>query len=162
MAPDPPEQKWDGFSIYADVSQDIHQSVSDAIDSYSVVVSAHSEGAKLRPDDAARHKANILGAANRLITELNQEDHRFEDILDDWRGTGDGSPGRISELHDTALTEQYPGWLHRFVLQIHEAAWRLGYLKAGRYESDDPDTPESNGRKMIEDLATNGTSQSDA
>jgi len=150
---------WDGFSIYAEVSRDIHTSVTDAIDSYSMVAACHSEGAKLRPDDAAKHKANILAAANRLLTELKTEADRnakfsddYEAILDDWRG----DDGRIPRLHKIKLVSERPGWLYDFVMQIHEAAWKLGYIKAGRVEEEDAETPEATGREMIEDVLQTG------
>ena len=170
MADDEHPGHWDGFSIYADVSQDIHSAVTDAIDSYSVIVSRHSEGAKVKPAEAAQHKANILGAANRLLTELEREVNRgskysddLDAILDDWTDAGD-EDGYIKEFHAAQLTSGYPGWMYDFVRQIHEVAWLLGYLKAGRIEEDKPNTPSSNGREMVEDIMeiTNGTSTSDA
>lgn len=168
MADDDSGDHWDGFSIYAEVSRDIHSSVGQAIDSYSAIVAAHSEGAKVRPDEAAQHKAAILSAAHRLLTEMEVEVERgstnkneYESILDNWRGD-DNEDGWIGKLHGTNLSSEYPGWLHDFVPSIHRAAWHLGYLKAGRRESEATDTPEASGRAMLEDIAQNGAPESNA
>lgn len=168
MAEDGASQQWDGFSIYSEVSRDIHESVGQAIDSYSAVQASHSEGAKVRREEAADHKAAILAAAHRLLTEMEVEVERgsvnsskYKTILSHWTGDDD-SDGWLNELHRTNLTQESPDWLHEFIREIHQAAWHLGYLKAGREESTGDSGPETSGREMIEDLAQNATSESNA
>jgi len=156
---------WDGFSIYAEISRDIHESVGQAIDSYSAIASYHSEGAKIRDEEAAQHKAAVLSAAHRLLTEMEIEagrngpnaDH-YKEILAEWNG----DDGWIQQLHEANLAREHPSYLHEFAATIHRAAWHLGYLQAGRREEVEPDdTPSTSGREMLEDIA-NGTRQGDA
>lgn len=161
MADDQPETQWDGFSIYAEVSRDIHMAVADAVDSYSQLAAMHSESAKIEKGEAAEHKANILRAANRLLTELKQEQHRepLEKILVAWAGESDDphDDGRIDDLLAAEVWREMPESLHELVNEIHEAAWRLGYLKAGRETEADPHgDPESSGLGMIEDALETG------
>lgn len=155
---------WDGFSIYAEISRDIHESVGQAIDSYSAIVSYHSESAKLRDEEAAQHKAAILSAAHRLLTEMQIEADRggpradrYTEILDKWQG----DDGWIEQLHKANLSREHPPWLHEFASTIHRGAWHLGYLQAGRREEVEEDTPTTSGREMLEDIA-NGTREGNA
>lgn len=168
MADNEPGEHWDGFSIYSEVSRDIHESVGQAIDSYSAVQASHSEDAKVRRDDAADHKAAILAAAHRLLTEMEIEVERnsansqhYEKMLDNWVGD-ENEEGWITQLYQTNLSQRSPDWLHNFVREIHQAAWHLGYLKAGRNEEVEDGSPQASGRKMIEDLAQNAAPESNA
>jgi len=158
------QTEWDGYSIYAKVSAEIHDSVTSAIDAYAAVAAAHSEDAKVSREDASDAKAAILGAAMRFVTELElrssevgRED--FGDVLDDWTGEG-GTQGHIERLRGASL--QNPSddldWLQAFVSQIHEVAYRLGYVAAGREETVEDNSPEATATDMLADVMPNATS----
>jgi len=143
MSDEEPQTEWDGYSIYARVSAEIHDSVTDALDAHAYVAAVLSEGGKIGRDEAAPRKAAILSAAARFQTELRVERQRtipsgdtFDEIHAEWCGES----GYVTRLQRSTLREVGDeDWIGEFVHQIHEVAWELGYIAAGRDTSE----PES-------------------
>jgi len=157
MSDEEPQTEWDGYSIYARVSAEIHDSVTDALDAHAYVAAVLSEGGKIGRDEAAPRKAAILSAAARFQTELRVESHRtvasgdsFEQIHGDWFGEG----GYVSRLQQGTLREiGNEAWLGEFVAEIHEVAFELGYIAAGREEDVADDSPVKSAQESVDDLA---------
>lgn len=145
--------RWNSFSNYGNISDDVHDSVVGAIEAQAFIHAMHREEANVPRDMAADASATILGAARRLLTEMRREagesdEGFYDDILDRWEGEN----GFISRLANAKLSESSPAFLHEFVEDIHQAAWELGYLKAGRRERDmsELDPVEEQVRQMFE------------
>lgn len=139
------ETYFEGYSDYETVSQDIGRAVRDAVDAYSQLDAKQRQAARGRGGAAAAQAhQHILGAAIRLVPELKRDREsreELDEIYTDWTGDGVGNDGYIERLKNTPLETQSPEWLYKFVVQIREAAWELGYLQAGRTqkaESGDP------------------------
>lgn len=154
------ETRWEGYSDYRKISLRVAGSISDAVDAYARLDSAHQENAQVSPGLAAEARGRILGAAMKLIPEL--EDDRdtvdvYDEILDRWEDGNDDEfddkeEGFISRLNNTQLRNGTPDWLWQMVLDIRRAGWKLGYLRAGREtetSSDDPVEDESDA--MVQD-----------
>jgi len=147
------ETYFEGYSDYESVSKDIGQAVRDAIDAYAYIDGRHSQGARVRATNAASAYRRILGAAIRLLPELERDAETKEElgeIYDDWMGENEGS---IEELQSLSFQNPPPDWLFDFVVQIREAAWELGYLQAGRSrKAEERDPVEEEPKKMFEEL----------
>jgi hypothetical protein len=145
-------QQWEGYSDYQSVSRRVASSVEDALDAFAEIDAAYSQGAPLDATMAAEAHSLILGAAVRVKIEM--EDNRDQKpVYDDILGRWSGEEGYINQFRDTALVDELPGFTFQFVEDIRRAAWHLGYLKAGRtdteYEGDDTERAE---REMFQDL----------
>jgi len=158
------ETEWDGYSIYNKVSAEIHDSVTDAIDAYATIASAHSEGEKVRPGEAAEAKSQILGAAMRFVVELDihsgaADQLDFGEIHERWDGAGDDT-GYIQRLREAQLVSPSTDmdWIQEFVRDIHAVAFELGYIKAGREETVQDNTPDGTSQDMLQDVIPNATS----
>jgi hypothetical protein len=136
--------KWEGYSDYQRVSLRIGQSIDDALDSYAELDSRHQENAQVSAEVAASARRDILSAAMRLIPELKNDrsvdDKPYDNILSRWQGE-DGQTGYIARLNSVNLTNTCPGWLFQMALDLRMAGWHLGYLRAGRTGTQDPDDP---------------------
>jgi hypothetical protein len=147
--------RWDAFSDYQQVSKRVAKSVDDAVDSYAALQAAQSEGANLPAEEWAKHKANILAAATRLVIEMERErevNEQYEEILNRWKGTEETS-GDLEKLQQTRVTNGVPGWLYQMIVDIRRAAWELGYLQSGREEKPEPDDEvEREVENMFSDL----------
>lgn len=148
------ETYFEGYSDYESVSKDIGQAVRDAIDAYAYIDGRHSQGARVRATDAASAYRRILGAAIRLLPELERNaDAKDEvgDIYDDWTGDGDDD-GQLDDLRSLSFQGPPPDWLFEFVVQIRAAAWELGYLQAGRSrKAEEGDPVEEEPMAMFEE-----------
>lgn len=135
------ESYFDRYTDYRHISIQVADAVNSAVQSYALVDSLHVEGASFQPIQAAQARADILAAAMMLRIELEDErdddaaDETFGEIVDEWAG----EEGYIRQLQQTSLYDECPDWLHEFVADIRRAAWHLGYLKAGRYETEGPE-----------------------
>lgn len=146
---------WEGYSNYESVSRRINESVATALDSYSYIAAAHSEGAPVHPQQAAEARASIMAAAMRLATEMEEDRGNvqlYDEILDRWRGT-ETEDGYFSQFQEVRLQQQSPAWLFSFVYDIRQAAWKLGYVQAGRTQKEDPADPnEAEAEAMLEGI----------
>lgn len=131
--------RWEGYADYQRVSIRIGKSIDDALDAYAELDSRHQEAARIPPAVAAEARSSILSAAMRLVPELEADravdDTPYDEILARWQGTGD-RPGFLQRLNETQLQEECPSWLFQMTLDIRTAGWHLGYLQAGRTESN--------------------------
>jgi hypothetical protein len=147
--------RWDGYSDYQSVSVRMSRAISDALDAYARLDAAHAEGARPRPDVAARLRARIQYAVLELIPELEHDRDDvdvYDEILTRWRdGEGD-QPGVIQRLDGVQLRESCPPWLFDVVLDLKTAGWELGYLQAGRVESTPDDPVEAETDDMFEGM----------
>lgn len=150
------ETYFEGYSDYQSVSKDIGQAVRDAIDAYAFLDGRHTQGARVRATNAARAHRCILGAAIRLLPEVERDAETKEvlgEIHADWMGNGEDDDGDIDKLRSLSLQDPPPDWLFGFVVQIREAAWELGYLQAGRSrKADEGDPAEEEPKQMFEEL----------
>lgn len=150
--PERPGTRWNSFSNYGDIADDVHDAVIGAIEAQAFVHAMHREGTEPDREDAAEASAVILAAARRLLTELRREAERtdndlYNEILDRW----EGEEGYITRLANSTLSETSPAFLHDFVEDIHRAAFEIGYLRAGREEREELDDPvENDARAMFE------------
>lgn len=150
--------RWEGYSNYQKVSSRMSESVDSAVESYSLIQSAHKEGATVSEDLVANARSDILGAAIPLFVEMQQEQERgvdeYDEILGRWEGgENEEEIGYIRRLHETQLRDGMPGWLFQLVLDIRKAGWKLGYLQAGRRSKRDPDDPvEADSDNMFEGM----------
>jgi hypothetical protein len=139
MATDSSNSEWQAYADY-DVSSRVAESIDDAVMAYSTLEAMMSEGASIDPGQASDCRRKIQTAAMRVLVDMQESnDERFDDILEDWVGE-DREGGYIQEFQDCELGHNLPGWLFTFVMQIREAGWKLGYVRAGRRE---PGTPSS-------------------
>lgn len=142
VAADDSETYFEGYSDYQSVSKDIGRSVADAVDAYAHIKAKHQQGDRVKVGRAAGCYEKILSAALRLAPELEREKSVRDDIKkihEDWVGddSENGNFGYIEKLEGLSLMSNPPDWLQTFVMQIRRAAFLLGYLQAGRMQSDD-------------------------
>lgn len=145
QSPGKASTRWNSFSNYGDIAEDVHQAVVGAIEAQAFIHAMHQEGARVSPEDAAEASARMLSAARRLLTEMRRENERnsdgpYDDILEKWEGPN----GYISQLAGSNLSDSSPAFLHDFVEDIHRAAFEIGYIRAGREERQDLDDPVEN------------------
>jgi len=140
---------WDGYSDYRTISLRMANTIADAIDAYSKLDAAHREGAPVNPSDAAQLRARIQRASIELIPEMEQDRddvELYDRVLTRWKGGEGTGAGLVARLDETAFTEECPGWLFQVCLDMKRVGFKLGYLAAGRHESepDDPVAAETN------------------
>ena len=149
-----PETEWDAYSDYQHVSRRVAKSIGDAVDAISIIDSSEVAGEKLTAADETNLRADVLGAVNRLQTELENEREQqavYDEILTRWQG----EEGYINRFRTLTLANlQSQPWLQQFATDIHRAGWELGYLKAGREEkqSRGGDAYDGEVRDMIEEM----------
>jgi hypothetical protein len=123
---------FDGYSDYQSVSKDIGSAVADAIDAYGYLIA--SDGRNNRQKKTRAH-GRILAAAMRLLPEMEQSKSvkpELEEIYQRWVGDSEAEQGYLEMLEDADFGRQAPEWLTDFVFEIRKAAWKLGYLRAGK------------------------------
>lgn len=123
--------RYEGFADYSAVSRSVSNAVENAVDAYAMIQSRHSEGARVTPDQAAEASAHILGAALKLLPELEDDlddVEEYQEILERWKG----DDGFIERLKAESLSSRSPEWLGQFAVDIRRAGFELGYLRAGR------------------------------
>lgn len=142
--------RFEAYPDYSAVSRAVAQSIEDAVDAYSKMQSRHSEGARVTPDQAAEASAHILGAALKLLPELEDDREtveQYDEILTRWEGDN----GFIERLKQTSLSSRSPEWLGQFTVDIRRAGFELGYVKAGtQKEEDSEDVVERDAESMFE------------
>jgi hypothetical protein len=146
---------WEGYSDYREISLRTAESIDRALEAYALVDSAHTEGDSLAPRDAAEARADILACAIKLIPELrnDREDvDLYDEILDRWTDGLDDEVGYVSRLDEVSLRRTCPSWLFQFVLDMRAAGWHLGYLQAGRTETEYADPVEEEASSMFEGI----------
>lgn len=142
--------RYEGYSDYSAVSRSVADAVDRAVESYAMIHSRHSEGARVTPKMAAEAGHHILGAAVKLLPEL--EDDRetvdtYDEILTRWQG----DDGFIERLKRENLSSRSPEFLGQMALDIRRAGFELGYLRAGRQGKTEPDDiTERDSEEMFE------------
>lgn len=158
MATDGPEEDgngefWEGYSHYKTVSKSVAETIDRAIDAYAYLDSLHNENAPIQPEVAAEARSDILGAVLKVKPELERdrdEKDQYDRILSRWEDS-DEEAGHITQLHETRLHKDMPGWMFQLMMDIRTAGWELGYLKAGRTAKGEPEDPvEADAQKMFE------------
>lgn len=133
--------RWEGYSDYRVVSGRIARTIEDAVEAYAVIDARHSEGASVSPELASDARASIMAAAMMLQHEMERErgddEKPYDEILSRW----EGEEGFLRQMDTVQLRQVRPAWLHEMVLDIRRAGWELGYLQAGRTESQKPEDP---------------------
>lgn len=134
-------KEWSAYSDYQFVSQSVSESIANAIEAYALLDQAAREGCKTAPGEVARMRADILSAAMMLRVELEavSGNEQLDEIEQRWKDGED--PGHISKFRTADLTSSQPDWLYQFVSDIRKAGWELGYLQAGREETDWSEDP---------------------
>lgn len=150
--------RFEGYSDYQTVSQSIARSIDNAVEAYVLVQSRHTEGARMNAETAAEASSHILGAAMKMLPELEanakseeETDDSVEEIYTDILESWQGEEGYIEQLKRAQLVNECPSWLHDFVYEIRRAGFHLGYLKAGREKrTETPDWVEGKVENMFD------------
>jgi len=153
------DTRWEGYADYRKISLRVAGAIEDAVNAYARLDSAHQENAQIQPELAAEARARILGAAMKLMPELEEDRETvdlYDQILTRWedgeKPDDDSSPGYIEAINQTRLKDESPSWLFQMVLDIRQAGWELGYLQAGRKrDAGDGDPVEKESDNMVED-----------
>lgn len=143
---------WEGYSDYREISLRTAESIDRALEAFALVDSAHTEGWTLGAREAAEARADILACAIKLVPELRQdraEKGIFDDILTRWLSEGTGE-GYITQLDEASLRSTCPGFLFQMVLDMRAAGWHLGYLQAGRTQTEHADPDEHQAESMFQ------------
>jgi len=157
-AKDQDGKEWDAFSNYFDVSDRIVSAIDTATDVEAALRAKHMEGAKVRREDAAEARAAIRSAGQKLRPEINQEAGRGNKPFGEierklWGEPPGGSKNLWRQFDQTNLQTHCPDHVGELVAELRRAAWELGYLQAGREESEDNvDDAEGQVRDMIEGM----------
>lgn len=153
---------WSAYSDYQKVTRQAAQEVHLATRAYAWLTAQHREGARLRAEKTANESAYIQSAAMRMLPELraNQETNDIiEGIYTRWTedgeyglegGKGDPWPPYLNAFEEAQLHRGVPPWLGQFVEDIQQAAWEIGYLKAGKSQRErDVRSPEEMANAMF-------------
>jgi len=141
------DQTFEGYSDFQHVSQDIVETINDAVRALAEFRAADLSGMKLKNQETGMH-ADVLNACWQLRFELEHEavdddsgGNWADNILDKWYGGGedDDESGWVDKI-DSTRTAEVPtlSFLGDLAHSIRRAGWKLGYLKAGR-ETEDED-----------------------
>lgn len=148
--------EYHGFSDFQFVSRRVAIAVDDAISAYALLESIQVEGAGVEPQQVAEARARIVGAAMRLVPEMEAErdddEKPYDQILTKWQDGAEDTDGYLNEIQDVSLYDSHPPWLRDFVTDIRRAAWHIGYLKAGKRASSGPETIEQEVETIFEGL----------
>lgn len=149
---DGPDSEWDAYSDYAQVSQRVTESISDAMDAYAALDNAVATGNKLNLRERTLLRADILAAAMRLQIELEAERDRGADYAEKMLDRWEGDEGYINRFRTSSFVDHSPEWFNDFASDIRRAGWELGYLQAGRENKIDqtPDGEDGDIRSMID------------
>jgi len=147
---DDTEQRWTSYSDYESQVQIVSETVYQANDAYSYIISVEAQGVPLEESDAVDVKRCLVRAGARLLPEIrkNKEQEPFDDIWERWNGE-DGE-GKMSELRRLNLYDGVPDWLHQYNEDVMTAAWEIGYLQAGREEPADPEDNQAMVTEVID------------
>lgn len=155
------ETEWDAYSDYALVSKWVAQSIRDAIEAYALLDQAAMTNRKVTTNEETKLRADIVSAAMRLQTELQQERDRnkefAKEILTRWEDSDDGEePGYITRFRTAQSGEvSQLEFLNQFAQDIRRAGWELGYLQAGREEETRTGGDDADGEvlDLIEEMS---------
>ena len=150
---DVPEKKWSGYSDYEEVASQLHKDVRNAVEAFSHIDSKHSQGIGVTPKTAVKARSAILSVAKRLAVEVRRNQHVDElgEIHERWSDDEEADEeGLITKLERSDFRAGQPDWLGQLVDDIIEAAWELGYIKAGVEKSTDPTADDAQVREMFE------------
>lgn len=139
------ETEFDGYADYRVISIKIANKVHDAVRAVMLINSLHTEGGSLDSNLVSNAHAQVHEIAHHLRQEmraLKDEKDVYEDILERW-GEKPGDDGYLEDIKTVSLYEGCPDWLFQFADDIRTAAWHLGYIQAGRYETKDKEPEES-------------------
>lgn len=143
--------QWQGYADYQHVSISTARAIDQAINHYARIRGLHAQHARIKPEVAAKAHGKMLAPCMQLLPEMQHErdadgGDAFEEILNDWTG----EEGHLNKLSDLYLVESCPGWLQTMMVQLRQAGWELGYLKAGKRDAPDPDDPvEAEAKSMF-------------
>jgi len=143
--------EYEGYADYRRVSDRVGRTVHEAMMSYATIESMHSESARVKARAAASAKRDILAAALMIETEVEASGKSGNEPFEDW-GEEEQAMEWVSRLRETELQTRCPEWLSNLVETTREAAWQLGYLKAGREVNDHGETPDGKAESMFEGL----------
>lgn len=128
---------FEGYSDYSSVSKDIAEAVARAIDGYGILVSRNPDRDKVK-----RAQQAMLAAAMRLLPEIEESmsaKPELQEVHARWVGKGEDQ-GFIDEIEQVGFNHRPSEMLQQFAFDIRKAAFKLGYLKAGREERDSGST----------------------
>ena len=94
-----------------------------------------------------------MSVSKRLAIEVRLNSHvdGLEEIHERWRDDpATGEDGYITRLEACDFRAGQPDWLSQHVDDVIEAAWVLGYTKAGVQKSAEPEADMEQVRAMFE------------
>lgn len=152
--------KWEGYSVFKEISSQLHEDVNRAIKAYAHINSLDSQNVGITPQTAVKTKSAILGVSKRIFYEVqvNQHIDDFDEIYARWAGkemTDSGfdeaeEDGHIERLEDADFTSGAPPFLPQLMDDLVTATWKLGYIRAGVKKSADPEDTEEQVEEMFE------------
>lgn len=148
--------QFEAYANYQSVSDRVARSIDKAVDAYSMIqADSTTHSGSIGPEEMAEAKHHIVGAATRLVVELEENrevNETFDEILGRWKGSGD-TPGRLKQVQQWDPRQGVPGWMYQFIIDIRRAGWHLGYVRAGMEKEQTPDDPhEKSTQEMLSDL----------
>jgi len=157
----PGDQKWESYSVFKEISSELHKNVNNAIKAYAHINSLDTSNMGITPQTAVKVKRAILGVSTRVFYEIQINRHvdEYRDIYERWSGnkvdeSGDiiekDSRGYILLLEQADFTQGPPDFLSQLMKDLVKATWTLGYIRAGVYKNADPDKPDAQVSDMFE------------
>lgn len=158
MSDDDLRREFEGYADYKTVSNRVGVTIDNAVDACATLSALHTEGARVRPRLAAELRRDIVSAALMLVPDLegsqDGEENVYADILERWGVDEEGEftdDGFLGRLRETNLQQECPEWIHQLAIDIRRAGWEIGYLRAGRINTElDVDEDEREARSMFE------------
>lgn len=159
MAAESDSGRWEGYSDFNHVSEQIVTTINDATRALSTLRSAAKTGEKIRAKRLTDLRSDILDAVWQLRVELEHEKKKngqkfAEEILTEWYGDGE-ELGWVEQVENAELREMMEFEFHGDMAHsIRRAGWELGYLQAGREKEADNNDGEIDGevRDIIEGM----------
>lgn len=155
------DKKWEGYSVFQEISSQLHKDVNNAIKAYAHINSLDTSHMGITPQASVKTKRAILGVSKRVYYEIQVNRHveDYREIYERWSGDevdGDGEivagadDGFIERLEDADFTQGAPDFLPQLMDDLVKAAWTLGYIRAGVQKSADPEDAEEQVSEMFE------------
>jgi hypothetical protein len=95
----PGDQKWESYSVFKEISSELHKNVNNAIKAYAHINSLDTSNMGITPQSAVKIKRAILGVSTRVFYEIQINRHvdEYREIYERWSGNKVDENGDIVE-----------------------------------------------------------------